>query len=116
MTGKTLPIAKRLKEARIRAGLSQKQLGIKAGIDAFSASPRINQYETGKHRPDFATARRLADVLGVPTPFLYAENDTMAEMLLLTGALSQRELKKLLKDLRRRVEATPRLIRRTTLL
>ncbi len=108
MMGKTSPIAKRLKEARTRAGLSQKQLGIKAGIDAFSASPRINQYETGKHRPDFATARRLAAVLRVPTPFLYAENDTVAEMLLLTGALSQRDLRKLLKELQTRVEATAR--------
>ncbi len=105
--GKTSPMAKRLREARIRAGFSQKQLGIKAGIDAFSASPRINQYETGKHMPDFATARRLAAVLQVPTPFLYAENDSVAEMLLLTGALSQRDFKKLLKELQGRAEGTP---------
>ena len=72
------PVAKRIKEARTRAGLSQKQLGIEAGIDAFSASPRINQYEKGKHTPDFATAARLANVLGVPTPFLYAVDDTFA--------------------------------------
>ena len=46
-------VARRLKEARVRAGLSQKQLGIKAGIEEFSASPRINQYERGKHTPDY---------------------------------------------------------------
>ena len=40
-------ISRRLKQARVLAGLSQKQLGIKAGIDEFSASPRINQYERG---------------------------------------------------------------------
>lgn len=108
MTGRASPIAKRLKEARARAGISQKQLGIKAGIDAFSASPRINQYETGKHMPDFATARRLAAVLRVPTPFLYAEDDTVAELLLLTGALSQRGFRKLLKELQGRAEGTPR--------
>jgi len=36
------PLPKRLKEARLAAGLSQKQLGIAAGIDEFSASPRCN--------------------------------------------------------------------------
>ncbi|MHB8346134.1 MAG: helix-turn-helix domain-containing protein [Acidiferrobacterales bacterium] len=108
MTGKPSPIAKRLKEARTRAGLSQRQLGIEAGIDAFSASPRINQYEKGKHMPDFATACRLAAVLGIPTPFLYAEDDVMAELLLLTGALSQRDLRKLLRELQRRTDGKSR--------
>ena len=56
-------IARRLREAQTRAGLSQKQLGIKAGIDEFSASPRINQYERGKHTPDYSTVERLAKVL-----------------------------------------------------
>ena len=48
-----------------RAGLSQKQLGIKAGIDELSASPRIKQYERGKHTPDYSTVERLAKVLKV---------------------------------------------------
>lgn len=43
------PVAKRLKEARLAARLSQKSLGIAAGMDEFSASARMNQYETGKH-------------------------------------------------------------------
>ena len=50
------PIAHRLSFARKAKDISQKQLGIMAGIDEFSASPRINQYERGKHVPDFATA------------------------------------------------------------
>ena len=102
------PIAKRIKEARTRAGLSQKQLGIEAGIDAFSASPRINQYEKGKHTPDFATAVRLATVLGVPTPFLYAEDDTMAEMILVLGVLPVRERRKLQSELQKRVGKSKR--------
>ena len=100
--GDTSPVAKRLKQARTRSGLSQKQLGIDAGIDAFSASPRINQYESGKHTPDFATAKRLADVLGVPTPFLYTEEDTMAELIRLLGGLSLKDRRKLLLDLEAR--------------
>ena len=77
----TSPLPKRLKEARLSAKLSQKELGIAAGIDPFSASPRINQYETGKHTPDFLTLKKLAEVLSVPTAFFYAEEDRLAEMI-----------------------------------
>lgn len=75
-------IGRRIREARLRLGLSQKQLGINAGIDEFSASPRINQYEQGKHDPDLLTAERLAKVLQVPTPFLFARDDTLAAWIL----------------------------------
>ncbi|HAU1639536.1 TPA: helix-turn-helix transcriptional regulator [Legionella pneumophila] len=75
------PLPKRLKEARIAAGLSQKQLGIAAGIDEFSASPRINQYETGKHTPDFNTLKQLSKVLSVPTAYFYAEEDDLAQRI-----------------------------------
>ncbi|KTD58791.1 Helix-turn-helix domain protein [Legionella sainthelensi] len=75
------PLPKRLKEARTAAGMSQKQLGIAAGMDEFSASPRINQYETGKHTPDFLTLKRIAMVLSVPTAYFYAEEDDLAELI-----------------------------------
>lgn len=75
------PLPKRLKEARIAAGLSQKQLGISAGVDEFSASPRINQYETGKHAPDFSTLKRIALILTVPTAYFYAEEDELAQII-----------------------------------
>ncbi len=45
------PYPKRLKEARKAMGLSQEKLGIKAGIDEFSASARMNQYEKGSTYP-----------------------------------------------------------------
>ena len=44
--------SRRLKEARIKAGLSQKRLGIEAGMDEFVASTRINRYEKGVHQAD----------------------------------------------------------------
>ncbi|HGH8161022.1 TPA: helix-turn-helix domain-containing protein, partial [Vibrio cholerae] len=43
------PIPLRLKEARKKAKLSQKALGVRIGMDESSASPRMNQYEKGKH-------------------------------------------------------------------
>jgi len=75
------PLPKRLKEARLAAGLSQKDLGIKAGIDEFSASARMNQYETGKHTPDFLILKRIAEVLNVPTAYFYTEEDKLAEII-----------------------------------
>lgn len=80
-------ISRRLREARLAAGLSQKQLGIKAGIDEFSASSRINQYERGKHVPDYSTAERLASVLNVPTPYLFTREDDLAKLILLYSQL-----------------------------
>lgn len=74
------PLPKRLKEARKIAGLSQRKLGVASGIDEFSAGPRMNQYETGKHTPDFLTLKRIAEVLLVPIAYFYTENDMLAEI------------------------------------
>lgn len=76
------PISKRLKEARLAAGLSQKKLGIAAGMDEFSASSRMNRYEIGRHQPDYETLTRIAKVVDVPVAFFYAENDDLAEMII----------------------------------
>ena len=76
----------RLKQARLAAGLSQKMLGIEAGIDAFVASTRINRYELGIHKPDLLTVRKLAQVLKVPVAFFYADtDDEIAELLFRYG-------------------------------
>jgi len=93
------PISKRLKELRMEAGLSQKKLGILSGIDEFSASPRVNQYEKGKHVPDFSTLQRFAKVLKTPVCYFYAENDDMAQMIRLFGSLSNTARSKALTKL-----------------
>lgn len=72
----------RLKQARLAAGISQKQLGVLAGLDEFVASTRVNRYEQGKHQPDFDTAARLAAVLQVPTAYFFAQDDRLAELML----------------------------------
>lgn len=80
----------RLKQARLAAGLSQKMLGIEAGIDPFVASARINRYELGKHKPDLLTVRKLAEVLKVPMAFFYSDtDDEVAELLLRYGQASR---------------------------
>jgi transcriptional regulator with XRE-family HTH domain len=82
-------VAKRLKEARLKAGISQKQLGIQAGIDEFSASARINQYERGKHMPDLQTMTRLATVMQVPVPYFYCQDTELAEFIVKFSALTK---------------------------
>lgn len=89
------PLPKRLREARLAKGLSQKKLGILAGIDEFSASSRMNQYEKGKHAPDFATLKRLSDELDVPTCYFLCEEDWLAAALMNIFSLSLSKQKKI---------------------
>lgn len=88
--------ARRMKVARQLLGISQMELGVRAGIEESSASARINQYERGKHTPDFLTVRNLAKVLDVPTAYFYAEDDGLAELVMLFGKLKAVDRKALL--------------------
>lgn len=97
----SLPLfSSRMKAARERLGISQAELGVRAGIDEFCASARINQYERGKHAPDFLTVCNLAKVLGVPAAYFYAEDDSLAELIVLFGKLRATERKSLLTSAR----------------
>jgi len=95
------PVPRRLKHARVQRDLSQRSLGIAAGIDVASASARMNQYERGKHVPDYETLYQLALVLDVPIPYFYA-NDIEAE-LLLNMALLSNEQQSLVRGLVKRI-------------
>lgn len=89
-----LPLfSRRMKAAREKLGISQMELGVRAGIDEFSSSARINQYERGKHAPDFLTVQNLAKVLGVPAAYFYAEDDGLAELLMSFGKLKTADRK-----------------------
>lgn len=90
--------ALRLVQARLRAGLSQVELGRRAGLEPSVASPRINQYEKGLHVPHHETAKRLAKVLGIPTAFLFAEDEQLAKLLLAWAEMSLPQRRKLLKQ------------------
>jgi len=69
-----------------------------AGIDEFAASARVNQYERGKHTPDYRTAERLAAVLDVPTAFFYAKDSDLAQLVLLYGTPGKRNRKRLVRQ------------------
>ena len=87
---------KRLKEARLAAGLSQKRLGIAAGIDEFVASTRINRYEKGVHEADIHTAQKLAQTLNVPLAYFYVENDHLATIVMNFDKLSADDIENLI--------------------
>jgi transcriptional regulator with XRE-family HTH domain len=90
-------IAKRLKEARTEAGLSQERLGVLAGIDEMSASARMNQYERGKHVPDPKTVERIAVATNLPAAYFYACEDDLALLLKLFHRMSKVDKKRVLE-------------------
>ncbi|EMK3509043.1 helix-turn-helix transcriptional regulator [Vibrio parahaemolyticus] len=100
----TNPIPERLKEARKKARLSQKALGVRIGMDESSASPRMNQYEKGKHTPDISTLKALADELGVPLSYFFCEDEVSAELAVNLNKLSQSDKQKVLDMTARLIE------------
>jgi transcriptional regulator with XRE-family HTH domain len=94
------PTPLRLKQARKAAGYTQQQLGIALGMEPNTASARMNQYEKGKHSPDYTTMKRIADELGVPVAYFYCDEDLLAELILELGKLNKSELEQKLKDLK----------------
>jgi len=104
---KLTPLAvlpRRLKEARNRKGLSQRELGIAAGLDRFVASSRINRYEKGVHHPDPVTIQRMADALGVPAAYLLASNDRLARLILAFDSLPVKVQERLVSEVERKAK------------
>lgn len=78
----------RLKEARTAKKLSQKKLGILAGLDEFVASTRINRYEKGVHEADINTIQRLSKILDTPVPYFFTDDDCLAYIIINFNKLS----------------------------
>jgi transcriptional regulator with XRE-family HTH domain len=93
------PLCKRLKEARKSAELSQKKLGIAAGMDEFSASARMNHYEKGRHTPDYKTLKRIAKILRVPVAYFYADTDDLAQLIISYHKLKKQSKQAVLNSL-----------------
>jgi transcriptional regulator with XRE-family HTH domain len=92
----TIVLAHRLKQARLRAGLSQEKLGKLAGIDPMSASARMNQYERGKHSPDYQLMCNVAEILNMPVSWFYTEDEELARLQEIVFHLDDNVLRPLL--------------------
>ncbi|EFA1207045.1 helix-turn-helix domain-containing protein [Vibrio vulnificus] len=90
----------RLKQARNRVGISQRELGIRLGMDPSSASGRMNHYEKGRHMPDVGTLKKLAEELGVPVAFFFSDSDSSAELACLIEQLNEKEKQALITHLK----------------
>lgn len=60
-----------LSKARLSKGFSQAQLAAKVGL----RQPNISAIESGKRKPDYDTARKIADVLGLSVEQFYSAFD-----------------------------------------
>lgn len=95
-----LPVfARRLRFARERAGLFQRELGRRIGMKDDAASPRINQYEeTGTHVPRTETIGAIARELKIPVAYLFADGERLARMILAFSQLPVAEQERLMRD------------------
>lgn len=66
-----VPFAIRLKEARKRKKLKQREMAEYLGITSRS----YQQYEGGKRRPDYETLVAIADYLDVTLDYLFGRTD-----------------------------------------
>lgn len=73
---------RRLRDARLRAGIAQDKLGVMIGLDEGCSSARMSRYESGVHEPPFAIAEQIAKVLGIPACYFYCSDDRLAEIIL----------------------------------
>lgn len=80
-------LGRRLREARIRAQLTQEALGVAIGLDEGNACIRISRYESGVHTPSIEQTTALAKALGVPTAYLVTEDDRWAALIFRMGSL-----------------------------
>jgi len=56
----------------------------------------MNQYERGKHVPDFLVASKIAEVLELPTAYFYVEDEVLAEILRRSYSLDAEKQNRLL--------------------
>lgn len=79
-------------------------MGVATGIAAEVARTRINRYERGVNECDLRTAKKLAEVLGMPLAALYADTDEIAEVIVAFAQLSLIEQRAVVHELKARAK------------
>jgi transcriptional regulator with XRE-family HTH domain len=95
--GRMSIIAKRLRQAKKRTGISsQAKIGLLAKLNESGVSPRMNHYFTGTNEPKLKTMTLIAAGLKTPVPYFYCEDDALADLILKFGTLDEAQKKQLL--------------------
>jgi len=98
---------RRLRAARVAAGLTQADLGRVLGLDdQNTGAPRVSRYETGRHEPDQETMAKIAEALGLLVAYFHAVDNVLAEVILLVSRMPPAEREAILALIRERV-STP---------
>jgi transcriptional regulator with XRE-family HTH domain len=70
-------VARRLRDARVAAGLTVREAATQAGVD----HSQIVKYENGTHRPPLDRLDMLARAYGLTLAALLAENDALVPII-----------------------------------
>ena len=97
-------LARRLRQARERAGLPQDRLGVLAGLEESSSSARMSRYENGVHEPPLQFVEAIAKVVGVPAAYFYCSDDRLADLIRMYADLSEAKRDALLQSAQRLAE------------
>lgn len=81
-------VAARLRQIRQLRGLSQRDVGIRMGLDKDTASARISRYESEAMTVSLESLFALAQALDVPPAYLLADTPAMADAILALGTES----------------------------
>lgn len=82
-------VAARLRQARQLRGLSQREAGVRMGLDKDTASARISRYESESMAISLESLFELARALDVPAAYLLAATPAMADAILSLGSESE---------------------------
>lgn len=80
--GVKLMVHKRLRDARLRRGMTQAKLALLLDFEGYNLKGAISNYETGKHTPAFQIVKTIAKILDYPECYFYIEDDAFAEQVL----------------------------------
>ncbi|MCD9096673.1 helix-turn-helix domain-containing protein [Luteimonas fraxinea] len=92
-------VAARLRQARELRGLSQRETGVRMGLDKDTGSARISRYESESMAISLESIFVLAQALDVPPAYLLASNAAMADAILALGTESEVQQVKLAQAL-----------------
>ncbi len=88
-------VAARLRQARQLRGYSQREVGVRMGLDKDTASARISRYESESMAISLESLFELAQALDVPPAYLLATTPAMANAILALGGESEAQQAKL---------------------